>query len=236
MVRAAPIGLYLGGRRYESDKIDMIGAETAALTHGHELGYIPAAAFVHMLIASVNHSGASSSTGAVTGSIMGTYLGYSSIPDKYIENLELKNVILELADDLYHDCRISEYSPYHDRIWEQKYIKKTYAVNQKRFAKEIFLFDTYIAGTTHVKGIEELEPYLNEDDELDFIREPDNKYDSQAIAITTAYGIKLGYVPREDNKIAARLMDAGKILFGRILMKEKKGSWIKIYVKVFLRE
>ena len=87
-----------------------------------------------------------------------------------------------------------------------------------------------------MKGIEELEPYLNEDDELDFIREPDNKYDSQAIAITTAYGIKLGYVPREDNKIAARLMDAGKILFGRILMKEKKGSWIKIYVKVFLRE
>ena len=53
---------------------------------------------------------------------------------------------------------------------------------------------------------------------------------------TTAYGIKLGYVPREDNKIAARLMDAGKILFGRILMKEKQGSWIKIYVKVFLRE
>ena len=53
---------------------------------------------------------------------------------------------------------------------------------------------------------------------------------------TTAYGRKLGYVPREDNKIAARLMDAGKILFGRILMKEKKGSWIKIYVKVFLRE
>ena len=41
---------------------------------------------------------------------------------------------------------------------------------------------------------------------------------------------------KEDNKIAARLMDAGKILFGRILMKEKKGSWIKIYVKVFLRE
>ena len=49
MVRVAPIGLYLGGRRYESDKIDMIGAETAALTHGHELGYIPAAAFVHII-------------------------------------------------------------------------------------------------------------------------------------------------------------------------------------------
>ena len=53
---------------------------------------------------------------------------------------------------------------------------------------------------------------------------------------TTADGIRLGYVPREDNKIAARLMDAGKILFGRISMKEKKGSWIKIHIKVFLRE
>ena len=27
----------------------MIGAEAAALTHGHELGYIPAAMFVHMI-------------------------------------------------------------------------------------------------------------------------------------------------------------------------------------------
>ena len=29
---------------------------------------------------------------------------------------------------------------------------------------------------------------------------------------------------------------AGKLLFGRITSKEKKGSWVKIYIKVFLHE
>lgn len=33
----------------------IIGAETAALTHGHELGFIPAAALVHIINA-VSHS------------------------------------------------------------------------------------------------------------------------------------------------------------------------------------
>lgn len=49
IMRVAPIGLYFEGKRYSVSEIDKIGAETAALTHGHELGYIPAAALVHIL-------------------------------------------------------------------------------------------------------------------------------------------------------------------------------------------
>lgn len=82
--------------------------------------------FDKALIASVNHSGDSDSTGAVTGNILGAYLGLSGIPEKYLKNLELKNVILELADDLFNDCKITEYGSYHDEIWEQKYIYKSY--------------------------------------------------------------------------------------------------------------
>jgi len=82
--------------------------------------------FDKAIIASVNHSGDSDSTGAVTGNILGAYLGLKSIPKKYLDNLELKDVILEIADDLYNDCKISEYGSYHDEIWEQKYIYKTY--------------------------------------------------------------------------------------------------------------
>lgn len=106
----------------------------------------------------------------------------------------------------------------------------------KPFEKDIFLFDTYVAGTTHIEGIEELEQYLNVEDKLDFFREPDNKYDEQAIMIKTVNGVKIGYVPRQDNVIFARLMDAGKLLFGRISAKEKKGNWIKISIKVYLHE
>ena len=106
----------------------------------------------------------------------------------------------------------------------------------KPFEKDIFLFDTYVAGTTHIEGIEELEPHLNVDDRLAFFREPDNRYDTQAIVIKTIDGVKIGYVPKQDNVIFARLMDAGKLLFGKITSKEKKGSWVKIYIKVFLHE
>ncbi len=106
----------------------------------------------------------------------------------------------------------------------------------KPFERDIFLFDTYVAGTTHIEGIEELEPHLNIDDRLEFFREPDNQYDKQAIVIKTADGVKIGYVPQNDNVVFARLMDAGKLLFGKITSKEKKGSWVKLSIKVYLHE
>ena len=106
----------------------------------------------------------------------------------------------------------------------------------KPFERDIFLCDTYVAGTSHIEGMEELEPHLQTGDRLDFFREPDNQYDAQAIVIKTADGVKIGYVPRQDNVIFARLMDAGKLLFGRISEKEKKGKWVKISIDIFLHE
>ena len=195
-MRAAPVGLCLDtNTKTHRLFFTTLGAEIAALTHGHELGYIPAAAFVHIiqrlahnddvtiedavndmmetikqlftnakdlgyfldlmnkaiefsedemddleairqlgegwvaeetlaiaiycvlkypddfekaLVASVNHGGDSDSTGAFTGNIMGAYLGLDKIPQKYVDNLELKDVIIELADDLFNAAWLSE--------------------------------------------------------------------------------------------------------------------------------
>lgn len=74
------------------------------------------------IIAAVNHEGDSDSTGAVTGNILGAIVGYDAIDDKWKKNLELKEVILELAEDLYHDCQLSEYGGNDDPDWERKYI------------------------------------------------------------------------------------------------------------------
>ena len=106
----------------------------------------------------------------------------------------------------------------------------------KPFERDIFLFETYVAGTSHVEGIEELEPHLQIGDRLAFFREPENPYDAQAIVIKTTDGVKIGYVPRQDNVIFARLMDAGKLLFGKITEKEKKGKWVRISIDIFLHE
>lgn len=217
VMRVAPIGLYLH-ERFSADEIDMIGATAAALTHAHELGYIPAAMLVHIIdmishdetsgllpaiidslatmkrlfphaqhmddlsmlvekaidlankdmndvdaiqqlgggwvaeetlaiaiycslkyqndfdqaiIASVNHSGDSDSTGAITGNILGAYLGFEAIPAKYIDHLEIKDIILEIADDLYHDCTISEGKDAVDPKWLQKYVSCDYVPSQE---------------------------------------------------------------------------------------------------------
>lgn len=213
VMRVAPIGLYFEEKDFSTLDIDRLGAEAAALTHGHELGYMPAAALVHIIhiaahdpkatllfavedsicalsalfpnathlhtlrlllqkaidlskenwsdlaaihalgegwvaeetlaiavycalkhqddfgkaiIAAVNHSGDSDSTGAVTGNILGAYLGLDKIPQKYLDKLELRDIILDVADDLFHDCETSGFDSCRDAIWTQKYIEVSY--------------------------------------------------------------------------------------------------------------
>ena len=82
--------------------------------------------FDKAVISSVNHSGDSDSTGAVTGNIMGAYLSMDGISDKWLENLELKEVINEIADDLGADCPLEYGKPLdgteEKRRWKTKYI------------------------------------------------------------------------------------------------------------------
>ncbi|MFR2892688.1 HIRAN domain-containing protein [Peptoniphilus grossensis] len=106
----------------------------------------------------------------------------------------------------------------------------------KPFERDIYLFDTYVAGTTHIKGIEKIGESLKDDDRLVFYREPENEHDPQAIRIETLGKEKIGYVPRQDNVIFSRLMDAGKVLFAKVVEKEMRGKWLKIKIKIYLHE
>lgn len=56
--------------------------------------------FRQAIIASVNHDGDSDSTGAITGNILGAYLGLTKIPETWVQKIELKKVIIQMADDL----------------------------------------------------------------------------------------------------------------------------------------
>jgi len=104
------------------------------------------------------------------------------------------------------------------------------------FEQNIYLTDAHVAGTTHVPNIRELEPALIIGERLSFQREPDNAADPLAILIKNAAGEKLGYLPRAKNEIPARLMDAGKLLYGVIEGKEFHGEWLKITMKVWLND
>ena len=106
----------------------------------------------------------------------------------------------------------------------------------KPFSQEIFLIEVHIAGTTHIDNIEELAPKLIEGVEVQFFRELNNEYDSKAIVVKDKEGNKLGYIPKAKNEILSRLMDAGKLLYGKVKNKEKIGEWIKIEMEVYLKD
>lgn len=57
--------------------------------------------FKKAVIAAVNHSGDSDSTGAVTGNILGAYLGFEAIPAEFTADLECREALLRMADELY---------------------------------------------------------------------------------------------------------------------------------------
>lgn len=104
----------------------------------------------------------------------------------------------------------------------------------KPLIREIHLFDTHVAGTTHLEDASVLDD-IKTGDKLDLRRE-DNKYDEKAILVLNGAGKKLGYIPERDNLIFSRLMDAGKMLFAVISEIEHKGSFTKISIGIYLMD
>lgn len=78
--------------------------------------------FEQAVIAAVNHSGDSDSTGAITGNILGAHLGLKAIPQKYLANLEFKQVILEVAEDLWYGSQSVEMGRKNVLRWDKKYV------------------------------------------------------------------------------------------------------------------
>ena len=73
--------------------------------------------FDRCMIASVNHKGDSDSTGAIAGNILGAWLGMDAIGEKWTRDLELIDVIRELAADLSQGCADAP-----DEKWLKKYM------------------------------------------------------------------------------------------------------------------
>ena len=102
----------------------------------------------------------------------------------------------------------------------------------KPLMQEIHLFDSYVAGTTHLKAPSVLEA-IKTGDKLSLMRE-ENKFDDNAILVLTEDKRKVGYVPEKDNLVFARLMDAGKLLRATITDIRKKGSFTQISIGIYL--
>ena len=91
----------------------LAGAVYALLSGGED--------FDASLIIAVNHSGASAAVGALVGAVLGARLGVDTLPEFYLECLECREVLQELADDLYQGCPIESGDVFFDDEWDAKY-------------------------------------------------------------------------------------------------------------------
>lgn len=103
----------------------------------------------------------------------------------------------------------------------------------KPLSHEILLFDSYIAGTSYIKD-ETIFDDIKEEDKLILQREPENKFDENAILVLDSQKRKLGYIPEKDNIVFARLMDAGKYLMAKVKYYESKGAFKQISISIYL--
>lgn len=99
--------------------------------------------------------------------------------------------------------------------------------------KDIFLFRTSLTGTSEIKdelGLWELMPEVP----LILQRDINNKFDKYDISVFTEDHKLLGYIPRTDNKILARLMDAGKKLYAKEYVALNMIDYWEVKIEVYM--
>ena len=103
----------------------------------------------------------------------------------------------------------------------------------KPLTKEIYLFDTFAAGTSYLNDKSVLTE-LKHGDTLT-IRREDNKYDERACLLLAPNGKKLGYIPQADNIIFSRLLDAGKMLTAKVTNIEQVDDfYTRVNIAIYL--
>lgn len=89
----------------------------------------------------------------------------------------------------------------------------------------------------YVRGLDyyhffDLQEQLAPQTPLKLIREPENDHDYKAIAVY-AFEQKIGYIPREDNKVLARMIDSGFDLFAEVRrLNDDETLWRALRIEV----
>jgi hypothetical protein len=112
------------------------------------------------------------------------------------------------------------------------FVPKHSSENGPKATREIRLSSPYIAGFQYYQGLK-LGQVLKENDSLTLKREPQNMHDCYAIEVYNGSN-KLGYLPREENKVIARMMDQGMTVKARIIkIKPEEHPYRRVKVNVF---
>ena len=87
-----------------------------------------------------------------------------------------------------------------------------------------------VVGSFAIKDFEEIIKKLKSGDIVLLEREPDNRYDENAIRVDNWQGQKLGYIPRQKNPPLAKLIDDGRLLYAKVESKSDHKPYLIIEI------
>ncbi|MDD5247616.1 MAG: HIRAN domain-containing protein [Rhodocyclaceae bacterium] len=90
-----------------------------------------------------------------------------------------------------------------------------------------------LAGFQYYAG-DDLWQRMRVGDALTLVREADNPHDANAVRVEW-HGVKLGYLPRAENRSVAAEMDAGTAVAARIArLTAHRNPWQRLLIEVFV--
>lgn len=100
--------------------------------------------------------------------------------------------------------------------------------------QKIYLLRCYVRGFRFYAG-GELLPQMRIGDTLQLAREPQNEFDSDAIALHYQ-NHKIGFIPRESNDVISRLMDDGTLQIKAEIIRLQLDAdpWERVEIAVYL--
>ena len=104
------------------------------------------------------------------------------------------------------------------------------------FERTVFLTECHLAGTAEIDDMLVKTKDVEAGTQLVLKRNATDAQDEKAVAVQTAGGVLVGYVPRRYAAIMARLMDAGKALTAKATGKTLEGHWLDLSVSIEMKE
>jgi len=103
-----------------------------------------------------------------------------------------------------------------------------------RRERKVYLLRCFVRGFRFYDG-EKLLPRMRQGEALHLMREPQNEFDSNAIALHYDNS-KIGFVPRESNDVISKLMDDGTLQIKAeiICVQRDADPWERLQIAVYL--
>ncbi|MCQ2339712.1 MAG: HIRAN domain-containing protein [Paludibacteraceae bacterium] len=113
--------------------------------------------------------------------------------------------------------------------------EKTKSVRKRKVVtdNDIKLAHIVVAGTTHSERFDEVAEEIEKGMKMIMKRHHRNQYDKNAIGVYYR-NIRIGWVPKSDNEVLARLMDGDRRLYFLTTSIEKQNNWTKIEGDVYM--